>query len=276
MEGPEIWKQQMVFINCLTPTPTHFLAFAADSWCWKSLSLSFTRIWDVGALTWRESELPDIQMPMGPRCFMPALSEAPDSLFIWTLLLQRASHSRPAALQLMEPDMRGQTPRVRSSESRGLDLEISAEDRGLLLAEATQPPWVDDYNNTQNWESDFWDDLIKRRYAYRKHSAESNVNTMHPRLQSKPKKRSPRNLGFGESKKKKKFTAFMWLGRFSMANFASTKTRKLRGDDWFNFPQFPCFCLWFTVPFNSIWTCMKMYYFFLFKQLNFCNRVINV
>lgn len=71
---------------------------------------------------------------------MPALSEAPDSLFIWTLLLQRASHSRPAALQLMEPDMRGQTPRVRSSESRGLDLEISAEDRGLLLAEATQPP----------------------------------------------------------------------------------------------------------------------------------------
>lgn len=109
----------------------------------------------------------------------------------------------------------------------GLDLEISAEDRGLLLAEATQPPWVDEYNNTQNWESDFWDDLIKRRYAYRKHSAESNVNTMHPRLQSKPKKRSPRNLGFGESKKKE-IHCFYVTGKVFNGQFCFNKNKEIK------------------------------------------------
>lgn len=69
-----------------------YLAFAADSWCWRSLSLSSRHIWSVGAVAWWESEWPDIQMPKRPRYFTPVMSEAPDSLFIWTLL-QRASHT---------------------------------------------------------------------------------------------------------------------------------------------------------------------------------------
>lgn len=62
-------------------------------------------------------------MPDGPRYTMSVMSEALDSLFIWTLL-QRASHIEQkhsshvrAALQLIEQDIQGQTPRVCSSES---------------------------------------------------------------------------------------------------------------------------------------------------------------
>lgn len=104
-----------------------YLAFAADSWCWKSLSLSWSHIWGVGTLAWWESEWPDIRMPKGPHYSMPVMSEAPDSPFIWTLL-QRASHTEQqqqhsslvwAALQLIEQDIQGRTLRVRSSESWG-------------------------------------------------------------------------------------------------------------------------------------------------------------
>lgn len=165
-----------------------YLAYAADSWCWKTLSLSSSHIWGVGALAWWESEWPDILMPKGPRYFMPVMSEAPDSLFIWTLL-QRDSHTEQqqhssltqAALQLIEPDMQGQTPRVRSSESWGWILRSALRIRGYCWLKQLDP-----YKWTTRiipivLESDFWDDLIKRRYAYRKHSAKSNINTMHPR-----------------------------------------------------------------------------------------------
>lgn len=112
-----------------------YLAFAADSWCWKSLSLCSSHIWGVGALAWWESEWPDVQMPKGPHYSMPVMSEGPDPLFIWTLL-QRASHTEPqrrhsclirAALQLIEQDIQGQTQRVRSSESWGRILRSAVE-----------------------------------------------------------------------------------------------------------------------------------------------------
>lgn len=98
-----------------------YLAFAADSQCWKSLSIGWSHIWGVAC--W-ESEWPDIQMPKGPRYSMPVMTEAPDSLFIWTWL-QRASHTEQqqqhssliwAALQLIEQGQifkdrhRGSTP----------------------------------------------------------------------------------------------------------------------------------------------------------------------
>lgn len=118
----------MVFINYLTPTSDTYLASATDSWCWKSLSLSSRHIWGDGSLAWWESEWPDIEMPMGPHYSMPMMSEAPGSLFIWTLL-QGASHTKQrqrqhsslirAALQLIEQDTQGQTPRVRCLESWG-------------------------------------------------------------------------------------------------------------------------------------------------------------
>lgn len=69
-------------------------------------------------------------MPEGPRYSMLVMSEAPDSLFIW-ILLQRSSHMEQqrrqqqhsslvqAAFKLIEQDIQGQTPRVRSSGSWG-------------------------------------------------------------------------------------------------------------------------------------------------------------
>lgn len=124
-----------------------YLAFAADSWCWKSLSLSSSHGWGVGALAWWESEWPDIQMPERPCYSTPVMSEALDSLFIWTLL-QRASHMEQqrqhssliqAAPQLIEQDIQGQTPRFCSSESWGWILRSALRIGGILLAKTTRP-----------------------------------------------------------------------------------------------------------------------------------------
>lgn len=114
-----------------------YLAFAADSWCWKSLSIGWSYIWGIVAC-W-ESEWPDVQMPKGPLCSMPVMTEALDSLFIWTWL-QRASHTQQqqqqhssfiwAALQLIEQDIvRADTegPLLRVLR---LNPEISTEKRG--------------------------------------------------------------------------------------------------------------------------------------------------
>lgn len=146
------WAQKNTDENKITTDGFHqlsctnldtYLAPAADSWCWKSLSLSPSHIWGVGASAWWESEWRDIQMPEGPCYSMPVMSEAPDSLFIW-ILLQRSSHmeqqqrqrqqqhSTPvrAAFQLIEQDIQGQTQRVRSSGSWGWILRSALSVRG--------------------------------------------------------------------------------------------------------------------------------------------------
>lgn len=59
---------QMVFINTNT-TSDAYLAFAADSWCWKSLSLSSSCIWGYlyfSVMRTRVTRLPE--MPRGPHC----------------------------------------------------------------------------------------------------------------------------------------------------------------------------------------------------------------
>lgn len=123
-----------------------YLAFAADSWCWKSLSLSWSHIWGVGTLAWWESEWPDIRMPKGPHYSMPVMSEAPDSPFIWTLL-QSVPHRAAAATFLSRLSC---SPADRTRYSRTdtegpllgvlrLNPEISAENREILLAKTTRP-----------------------------------------------------------------------------------------------------------------------------------------
>lgn len=117
---------QMVFINYRTPNLTHI---------WLLLQIPgverayLSTLVIVGVLVlWHDEKVSDqtYKMSKGPRYSMPVMSEAPDPLFIWTLL-QRASHTEQqqqqhsslirAALQLIEQDIQRQTQRVCSLES---------------------------------------------------------------------------------------------------------------------------------------------------------------
>lgn len=80
-----------------------------------------------------------------------------------------------APLQLIEADTRGRTPRVCSSEPWG---EIMRTERYCWLKQLNGYKWTTRIIPRSS-RSDFWDDLIKRRYAYRKHRAKSNIN-MYP------------------------------------------------------------------------------------------------
>ncbi len=164
-----------------------YLAFAADSWCWKSLSLSSSHTWGVGALAWWESEWPDIQMPKGPRYSMPVMSEAPDSLFIWTLL-QRASHTERqqhsslirAAIQLIGWDIQGQAPRVRSSESWGWILRSALRRGGYCwLKQLDLYKWTT--RIIPRVESQISGMIWSSGGMRTENTAKSNINTMHPR-----------------------------------------------------------------------------------------------
>lgn len=125
-----------------------YLAFAADSWCWKSLSLSWSHIWGVGTLAWWESEWPDIRMPKGPHYSLHASDEWGTGLPIYLNFTAESVPHRAAAATFLSRLSCSPADRTRYSrtDTEGpllgvlrLNPEISAENREILLAKTTRP-----------------------------------------------------------------------------------------------------------------------------------------
>lgn len=178
-------------------------------------------------------------MPKGLCYSLPVMSEAPDSLFIWTLL-QRASHTEQqqqhsslirAPLQLIEQDIHGQTQRVRSSESWGWILRSALRIGGYCWLKQLDPykwttriiPRVESQISGMIWSS---------RGMRTENTQLKAISTLCTQDTEQAKDHSALELSFRRKKKIHCFHMWLiWLGRFSIANYASTKTRKLRGDE---------------------------------------------
>lgn len=166
---------QMVFIYSLTPAWTSSVsvegAYHSSLHIWGLGFYSTMRKWVTrrpNAYRARPLHVSD-EWRRGLHIYLAAAAERERELPTEHVSLIRAP------LQLIEADTRGRTPRVCSSEPWG---EIMRTERYCWLKQLNGYKWTTRIIPRSS-RSDFWDDLIKRRYAYRKHRAKSNIN-MYP------------------------------------------------------------------------------------------------